>query len=275
MHPLVRGAAAVAVLTGLASLDRGPPAPGAPVVVGPADARGVDGLPALCGPRTVPDGAACAPLPPPGTVLDGSLPLVPEAGGHRTPRRGWETYEQIPRRPERPLDPARYAFPLDGPPKVLSEYDLDRPGAEQRHGPAFKVTGHGALDLAGERGDPVKVVALEHQEGDAEVVFVGELFGVTVATAHVVREAGRTRGYLLLYGHLDRPAPGLAKGAHLRPGDLVGFVGDSGSPGIVHLHLEVRQAREGLDLASIEPNKLVDPASSVPCDPRNVLPLRP
>jgi murein DD-endopeptidase MepM/ murein hydrolase activator NlpD len=207
-------------------------------------------------------------------VLDSSKPLAPEAGAHKAPGRGWETYEQIPRRPDRPLELAHYALPLVGDPKILSDYDLNRPSAEQRQGPGFKVTGHGAIDLAGARGDSVTLVDLEHQEGDAEVLFAGELFGTTVATAHLVRENGRIRSYIVLYGHLDRIAPGITKGVHLHAGDAIGAVGDSGSPGIVHLHLEVRQVRERVDLPGVDARKLVDESVSVPCDPRNVLVLR-
>jgi len=274
MHPLVRGAAAAATLTALGSLAPPPPlAP--PLVVPPAQARGVDGMPALCGPRTVPDGDACVPLPAPGALLDSAADLKAVPGGHNTPRHGWETYDEIPRRPERPADHAAYAYPVgthEKPARVLSNYDLDLPGTQQRQGPGFKVTGHGGIDLAADRGATVSLVALEHQDGDAEVVFAGELFGTTVATSHAVREAGRLRQYVVLYGHLERA--GVAPGAHPKPGEVVGLVGDTGSPGIVHLHLEVRQVREGVTLGDIkEGRRLVDPAVTVPCDPRNVFPL--
>jgi murein DD-endopeptidase MepM/ murein hydrolase activator NlpD len=91
----------------------------------------------------------------------------------------------------------------------------------------------------------------------------------------MLQEAGRLRQYVVLHGHLDRPGPGIVAGAKVAPGDTLGFVGDSGSPGIVHLHLEVRQVREGVNLAAIEIGRLADNATSVPCDPRNVLPLAP
>jgi hypothetical protein len=120
-------------------------------------------------------------------------------------------------------------------------------------------------------------VRLEHQEGDAEVLFVGSLFGETVITRHVLREGGQLRDYLLLFGHLDAPAPGLAPGATLKSADLVGFVGDTGSPELVHLHLEVRRVRSGIEPATLGKTAaaaLIDNATSVVCDPRNVLPLR-
>jgi murein DD-endopeptidase MepM/ murein hydrolase activator NlpD len=225
----------------------------------------------------VPEGDACVPLPPAGAPLDAADPLAAAPGAHRSPRRGWETYEQIPRRPDRPAEVSKYLLPIGSPehvPEVLSGYDLDRPAAEQRHGAAFHDTGHGGIDLSGERGEPVKVVALEHQEGDAEVVYVGDLFGTTVVTQHLVRESGRLRAYVVLYGHLDHAPGELTPGAHVKAGDVVGFVGDTGSPGIVHLHLEVRQVRDGVDLAKVAPRRLVEQSVSVVCDPRNVLPLR-
>ncbi len=115
---------------------------------------------------------------------------------------------------------------------------------------------------------------LEHQDGPAEVVYVGPFFGTTVVTRHTVREAGRLRDYLVLFGHLDSTSPGIGPGALLREGDIVGSVGDSGSPGRVHLHLEVRRLRDGIDAAKLAPSALASAASSVVCDPRNVLPLR-
>jgi hypothetical protein len=275
MHPLVRGAAASAVLFALGSLDRpGPPPP--PVVVPPAGAargpragadagQGTAGLSALCPPRTVPEGAACLPLPALGK--DGAAPLAAAAGGHKPSARAPDAHERIPRRPDRPADPAAYLYPLGAPgavPALRGEGDLDRP---DRGGDGF--------DLAAQRGERVSLVPLEGQEGDAEVAFVGELFGITVATAHRVREAGRIQQYLVLYGHLERPGPGVVPGARLSAGDAVGFAGDSGSPGLVGLRLEVRKVREGVGLAKVDLKRIADGALTTPCDPRNVLPLRP
>ena len=63
--------------------------------------------------------------------------------------------------------------------------------------------------------------------------------------------SGRLRDYLVLFGHLDRAAPGLAAGTRLKEDDVLGFVGDTGSPELVHLHLEIRRFREALDLPKI------------------------
>jgi murein DD-endopeptidase MepM/ murein hydrolase activator NlpD len=83
------------------------------------------------------------------------------------------------------------------------------------------------------------------------------------------------RDYAVLFGHLERPAPGVETGRPpLGEGAVVGYVGDSGSPGIVHLHFEVRRVREGIDIGKVSAERLVANDVSVVCDPRNVLPRR-
>jgi murein DD-endopeptidase MepM/ murein hydrolase activator NlpD len=77
----------------------------------------------------------------------------------------------------------------------------------------------------------------------------------------------------MLLGHLDAIAPGVHVGSTLREGDLVGTVGDSGSPRIVHLHLEVRRVRDAVDLARVPAGApMIADSVTVVCDPRNVLP---
>jgi murein DD-endopeptidase MepM/ murein hydrolase activator NlpD len=156
----------------------------------------------------------------------------------------------------------------------VSGYDLDRDDALQRRGRRLSHVGHGAVDLPEPKGTPVTVVELEHQVGDADVVFVGPLFGTTVVTRHTVREAGHERDYLLVFGHLDAPGSTVRPGARLGAGDTVGFVGDTGSRELVHLHLEARRVRDGVDVAKLSPEGLVASENTIVCDPRNVLPLK-
>jgi murein DD-endopeptidase MepM/ murein hydrolase activator NlpD len=159
---------------------------------------------------------------------------------------------------------------------VSSGYDLGRPDALQRRGAELSAIGHGGVDLPQERGAPVRAVALRGQQGDAELLYAGPLFGNTVVLSHVVREGSSTRVYLALHGHLDAIAPGLRRGQSIPAGTLLGAVGDSGAEGVVHLHYEVRLVRPGVDPTRVDrPGALVDQSVSVPCDPRNVLPLRP
>jgi murein DD-endopeptidase MepM/ murein hydrolase activator NlpD len=232
-----------------------------------------------CPPGTLPDGNVCVHLP--GDPESGEDALAAE-NAHRERTGRWTVYEQIPRRPDRPADYDAYRYPvpagLPGGHFVVSGYDLDRPDDAQRRGRSLHAVGHGGVDLPDPRGTPVSLLALEHQVGDADVVFIGHLFGMTVATRHTVREGGRLRDYVILFGHLDAPAPGLAAGRAIKQGELLGFVGDTGSPELIHLHMEARRVRDGVDVAERVRERaggaLLEPDATVVCDPRNVLPLK-
>jgi hypothetical protein len=229
---------------------------------------------AQCPPDSLEDSSVCVPVPEPNEPSGEAL--VAERNVHRTRSGAWTEYDQIPRRPDRPRDYSLYRYPvqpLAGQSLLMSGYDLNLPNESQRRGPRLKAVGHGGIDLAQHRGAEVRLVPLEHQIGPARVLHVGWLFGNTVVTLHSVKEAGGERSYVVLHGHLERPATGLEIGSLLDDGALVGFVGDSDSPGAVHLHLEIRQIREGLEARSLAPGDIVDNARTVACDPRNLLPL--
>lgn len=232
--------------------------------------------PTRCPQGTAPDNDACVHL----TRGADDGPLAPSSpNAHREKSGRWAQYEQIPRLPDRPSDYDAYRYPIPaGLPNghyVVSGYDLDRPDPEQRRARTLSHVGHGGVDLPQIKGTPVKNVALDHQEGEAEVLYTGPLFGTTVVTRHTLREGGRVRDYVVLFGHLESIAAGLAPGATLKEGELVGTVGDTGSPSLVHLHLEVRRVREGVDLGKVPAGApLIADSVSVVCDPRNVLPLK-
>lgn len=228
-----------------------------------------------CPPGTAPDGEVCVHLV---AADDGPLAEA-KTNAHRERSGRWATYEQIPRLPERSEDYDAYRYPipagLANGHYVVSGYDLDQPDEKQRRGRTLTHVGHGAVDLPQVKGTPVKMIALEHQEGDAEVLFTGHLFGTTILTRHTLREGGRSRDYVMLLGHLDSISAGVTVGERIKEGDVVGAVGDTGSPSLVHLHLEVRRVREGIDLAKVPAGQpMIADVVSVVCDPRNVLPLR-
>jgi murein DD-endopeptidase MepM/ murein hydrolase activator NlpD len=233
---------------------------------------------ASCPPGTLPDGDVCVHLPDSEGDAEDALAT---ANIHRERSGRWATYEQIPRRPDRPASYDAYAYPIPpGLPNghyVVSGYDLDQPDTTQRRGRTLRAVGHGGVDLPQARGTPVKMIALEHQQGDADVVYVGPLFGTTVVTRHTLREGGRLRDYVVLFGHLDAAASGLHAGATLKVGEMVGIVGDTGSPELVHLHLETRRVRDGIDVTKRVmngggPGAILESEVTVVCDPRNVLP---
>jgi murein DD-endopeptidase MepM/ murein hydrolase activator NlpD len=243
--------------------------PADPVVQG---ARASESDDSTCAQGMLPDGDVCVHLPGDGDGVDAE----PIANAHRDRSGHWAIYDQIPRRPDRPADYDAYRYPippgLPGGHYVVSGYDLDKPDTSQRRGQTLRAVGHGGVDLPQKKGTQVRLVGLEHQQGEADVVYAGHLFGTTVVMRHTVREGGQLRDYLVLFGHLDAIAPGLLRGARVRDGDLIGFVGDTGSPELVHLHLEARRVRDGVDVLKAE-GRLLDGSVSIVTDPRNVLPL--
>lgn len=277
MHPLVRaslGVAAFAALGALAppraSARRLSAAPATPAARAPSPS-------ALCPRGTLPDGGACVDFL--HAFDDEGDELVAQSNWHIDRRGRVETYDQVPRLPERPADFSAFRFPVKTPdrpgvPFVMSGYDLDRPNDAQRRGAHIRAVGHGGVDLTAPRGADVRLVTLEHQDGEAEVLHAGPLVGTCVVTRHVLRENGRLRTYLVVYGHLDGIAQGLTPGQPVREGDLLGYVGDTGSEGLVHLHLEVRRVRDEREGKPTAPGHVMDQAWTIAVDPRNVLPLR-
>ena len=278
------GALAFTAVLSLGSPGRPLGAPDGPLPVAapaaPASAASrLDSIPCPAG--TLPDGDACVRLPDAAEAAgkEGQPEAESNVNAHRDRLGRWVVYDEIPRRPDRPAAYEAYRYPVPCEPAgprgcVVSGYDLDRSDDRQRRGERLRQVGHGAVDLLEPRGTPITAVALENQQGDAEVVYVGPIFGTTVVTQNTLREGGQLRGYLLFFGHLEASAPGLCQGSRLREGERVGSVGDTGSPGRVHLHLEARRLRDGVDPAKLTPSAMLDPANTVVCDPRNVLPLR-
>ncbi|MCC6644858.1 MAG: M23 family metallopeptidase [Polyangiaceae bacterium] len=276
LAPHVRAALAAALLAALASLGSARPKrvlvePRAPSASSPS----AMGPLAVCPPGALPDGDACVPFR--RGDLDEGKALLAERNTHTDKRGRSQSYEQIPRQPDRPAAYEAYLFPIPTAPDeklVVGGYDLHRDDQDQRRGAHLSAVGHGGVDVVARRGTPVRSLPLEHQEGDAEIRYAGALFGQTVVTSHTVRQGGRLRDYVVLHGHLDGIARGVAAGRVVKAGEQLGEVGDTGSEGLVHLHLEIRQVRDGVDVRALSGHDLADNARTVPVDPRNLLPLR-
>ncbi len=257
MHALIKAALGVALmaLAGASSLrGRARSAPtAAPPSATAAPAPELVEMP--CPARHLPEGEACVPLP---TSAPESGP-----GAFRDRRPRGPSFEVIPRRPDRPADPAAFRFPIEGEPLVLRGFD---DGGNEDESPV-------SVELSAERGTTVLALALEQQVGKAKVVAAGRKTGNTLVTAHVVQGENVKRTYLLVHGHLDAFAADASVQAERAAGDALGFVGDSGSPGFVSLYLEARLLRDDVELASLDLKQLLDASNSVPIDLRNVLPL--
>lgn len=98
---------------------------------------------------------------------------------------------------------------------------------------------HAGLDLMGKRGTPIYAV-----DGGT-----------------VTRSGYQSNGSLILditgpngmffYGHFDSIL--FSVGARVKAGQLIGYMGDTGSPGAVHLHLELRPRGWSGGAVDVEP----------------------
>lgn len=276
MHPLVRGAAAAAVLSALGNLA--PPSPPPPRAVAPPESvRGVDGLPAPCGPGSLPEGPVCVRIPEAKPILVEDDDAAP-APQHRSLSASLDT---IPRWPERPEETLKYVFPIgtaDRPPRLL-----EGSGAEGALVSAPQRMDKRGMQLAARPGEQVKSVALEGQEGSAEVVYTGELVGLSVVTEHHVMR-GKERGTLvLIHGRLDRIDPAVATGVKVRAGDTLGYARSEAGGHLIEVYFEARVLREGASIDALlapgdggapDGKRLFDQAATIPIDARNVLLLR-
>jgi murein DD-endopeptidase MepM/ murein hydrolase activator NlpD len=114
-------------------------------------------------------------------------------------------------------------IPVEGvrPGQLVDTFDEERAAGRR----------HDAIDIPAPRGTRVLSVA----DGTVAKLFTSVRGGLTVY-------AFDTTGTIVYYyAHLDGYAPGLAEGAHLRRGELVGYVGSTGdaNPEAPHLHFEI------------------------------------
>lgn len=90
---------------------------------------------------------------------------------------------------------------------------------------------HDAIDIMAPRGTPVMAA----NEGHVVKLFDSKRGGLTVY------EFDPQDRVIYYYAHLDRYAPGLAEGAVVHRGEVIGFVGSTGnaSADAPHLHFEI------------------------------------
>jgi peptidoglycan LD-endopeptidase LytH len=119
-------------------------------------------------------------------------------------------------------------FPVHG-------YDLSqlRDTFDERRGKAK----HEALDIMAKRGTPVLAV----DDGRVVKLFRSVTGGITLYQF----DAAETVAYY--YAHLDRYAPGIAEGRHLKRGDVIGYVGSTGNAAADAPHLHFAIFRLGAD----------------------------
>jgi hypothetical protein len=272
MHPLVRGAPVIALLSLLGSPVARPlraPPPGMDAAGAPSGSAATP-----CGQLALPlgnDRAGCVPLPHGSELPSGRersarqrrLALVPDSSGfvHR-----YAEPEVVPRLPGRPEKFADYQLPVD--PVLYVTAPLTSEGMDQ----AAAQNGAG-IEIDTEPNTPVTLIDLENQIDRPRVELVGQLHGITVIVHYEVSHQGGKRDYFLVYGNLSRPGPEIVNGATLSPMAVIGYVGEKDADE-AYLYLEVRQQRSPLHEPAQYLSQLVSTGISIPVDPRNVLPLR-
>ena len=90
---------------------------------------------------------------------------------------------------------------------------------------------HEAIDIMAVRGTPVLAV----EDGKVAKLFSSKPGGLTIY------QFDPGSNYAYYYAHLDRYADGLAEGASIRKGQVIGYVGSTGnaSPDAPHLHFAI------------------------------------
>ena len=108
---------------------------------------------------------------------------------------------------------------------------------------------HMGIDLAGKRGSPILAIedgvidrTKRQDNGALQIVMRGE------------------SGAKFYYGHMDKVL--VEGGQRVEAGDVIGTMGDTGSPGAVHLHFEYW--RSGGESDAVDPADLIDRV----CSPR-------
>lgn len=86
---------------------------------------------------------------------------------------------------------------------------------------------HFAIDIMAPAATPVVATA----DGTVIRLFQSDKGGITLY------ELDPSGQYVYYYAHLMRYADGIVEGQHLRRGDLIGYVGDTGNAGVGNYHL--------------------------------------
>jgi hypothetical protein len=252
--PLVRAAVIAAVLTAVTRWsDIAVPRTPRRILVTATSASAGQNPAALCPPGTLPDARVCVP--------------VPERAG--TSVVGADA-DQIPRRPDRPADYARYELPV----KSITNGVLPPMPVGTAPATGSDPITSGGVDIETSGGEQVRMIALENQSGAGTVAFTGEFVGPSVVVRQRVRESGQDRDYFVVYGRLAGIAQGIEPGQHLEPGALLGLAGGRSPIGSTTMHLQIRRVRQSISPDDVLREQVLDPSATIAEDVRNALRLR-
>ncbi|GAM98524.1 peptidase of M23/M37 family [alpha proteobacterium U9-1i] len=109
---------------------------------------------------------------------------------------------------------------------------------------------HEGIDLMAARGTEVIAAA------DGRIV----KFFDSVRGGTTIYQFDASERFVYYYAHLDARARGLSEGAHVRQGDVIGYVGMTGNAPLPHLHFEIQRltaARRWWEAESLNPYPLL------------------
>jgi murein DD-endopeptidase MepM/ murein hydrolase activator NlpD len=101
---------------------------------------------------------------------------------------------------------------------------------------------HLGIDLGGRRGTPIYAI----EDGVIDRTKLQSNGALQI----VMRGSSGSKFY---YGHMDKVL--IKGGQRVKAGDVIGLMGDTGSPGAVHLHFEYW--RSGGESAAVDPEELI------------------
>ncbi|MDX1453586.1 MAG: peptidoglycan DD-metalloendopeptidase family protein [Oleiphilaceae bacterium] len=108
--------------------------------------------------------------------------------------------------------------------RISSHFNLKR-----KHPILHKIRAHKGTDYAAARGTPIKAA------GDGKVIHAARKggYGKTVIIQH-------GQAITTLYAHMSKYAKGIRKGARVKQGQVIGYIGSTGLASGPHLHYEFR-----------------------------------
>ena len=183
------------------------------------------------------------------TTTTATVPEPPYDPARRRMRLGSARNRTVRRRPARssftPAQAGPYVFPVYGPSSYIDTFGASRTDVTYHHGD----------DIFGELGQPLLAVA------DGTVFSVGW------------KKVGGNRLWLLdpqgnqfYYAHLSAFSPAAVNGAHVKAGEVIGFMGNTGDAEGTpyHLHFEVHPVSFlylGYD-GAVDPTPYLEPGST-------------
>ena len=120
--------------------------------------------------------------------------------------------------------------PLSEPVRINSAFGY------RLHPVSGKWAGHQGIDYAAPKGTPIRATA----QGEITFIGVQNGYGKVIFVEH-------DNAYSTVYAHQSRFKRGLSKGARIEKGQIIGYVGSTGTSSGPHLHYELRVNNQPVD----------------------------